>query len=78
MNENSKKGSILEGKSLEEGGLIQQYTKGGIQHMRKNNTNTKDDGEDWVRERDKDECPKSYKELNKELKKGVKKWVQKL
>ena len=30
------KGSILEGKSLEIGGLIQQDTEGDIEHIRKN------------------------------------------
>ena len=35
MNENSKKGAIVEGISLVIGGLIQILTKGGIQHTKK-------------------------------------------
>lgn len=79
MNENSKKGAIGEGKSLEEGGLIQQDTRGGIEHTRENNTNTKDGGIDYVRKIDKNEFKESYKDYIKSLKKeGRKKWVQKL
>lgn len=43
------KGSILEGKSLEIGGLIQQDTEGDIEHIRKNETNKPDDGVDYER-----------------------------
>lgn len=79
MNKNTQKGAIGEGKSLEEGGLIQQDTRGGIEHTRKNNTNTRDNREDWTREIDKNEFKGSYKDYNKSLKKeGGNKWVQKL
>lgn len=74
MNENSKKGAIGEGKSLVIGGLMQQDTKGGIQHTKKTNTNTKDEGIDYEREINKDECKgKSYKDYIENLKKGGKK-----
>ena len=43
------KGSILEGKSLEIGGLIQQDTEGDIEHIRRNETNKPDDGIDYER-----------------------------
>ena len=69
MNENSKKGAIGEGKSLEIGGLMQQYTEGAIEHTREKNTNTKDGGIDYVREIDKNEFKGSYKDYNKSLKK---------
>ncbi len=70
MNKNSVKGAIGEGKSIETGGLQQQDTGGGIEHMRSNNTNTKDGGIDYVRE---NKTGKSYKDYNTELKKGAKK-----
>ncbi len=43
------KGSILEGKSLEVGGLMQQDTGGDIEHLRKKTTNQQDDGVDYER-----------------------------
>ncbi|WP_033904872.1 hypothetical protein [Vibrio parahaemolyticus] len=43
------KGSILEGKSLEIGGLMQQDTSGDIEHLRKKTTNQQDDGVDYER-----------------------------
>lgn len=43
------KGSILEGKSLEIGGLMQQDTGGDIEHLRKKTTNQQDDGIDYER-----------------------------
>lgn len=73
MNENSKKGAIGEGKSLVNGGLIQIHTKGGIQHTKKSNTNTKDEGIDYEREIDKNEFKGRYKDYIKSLKKGGKK-----
>lgn len=42
-------GSILEGKSLEIGGLMQQDTSGDIEHLRKKTTNQQDDGIDYER-----------------------------
>jgi len=42
-------GSILEGKSLEIGGLMQQDTGGDIEHLRKKTTNQQDDGVDYER-----------------------------
>lgn len=47
-------GSILEGKSLEIGGLMQQDTSGRIEHLRKKTTNQQDDGIDYERILDKD------------------------
>lgn len=72
MNENTKKGAIGEGKSLEIGGLMQQDTEGAIQHMRESNTNTKDGGIDYVREIDKTEFKGSYKDYVSSLKKEEK------
>lgn len=69
MNENSKKGAIGEGISLEIGGLMQQDTEGAIEHIRENNTNTRDSGIDYVREIDKNKLGKSYKNYNLDLKK---------
>ena len=69
MNKNTQKGAIGEGKSLVIGGLMQQDTKGGIQHTKKTNTNTKDEGIDYEREIDKNEFKGSYKDYNKSLKK---------
>jgi hypothetical protein len=43
------KGSILEGKSLEIGGLIQQDTGGDVEHLRKLTTNQQDQGVDYER-----------------------------
>jgi len=43
------KGSILEGKSLEIGGLIQQDTGGEVEHIRKLTTNQQDQGVDYER-----------------------------
>lgn len=43
------KGSILEGQSLEVGGLMQQDTGGDIEHLRKKRTNQQDDGVDYER-----------------------------
>lgn len=43
------KGSILEGKSLEIGGLMQQHTGGKVEHIRKKTTNQQDDGVDYER-----------------------------
>lgn len=43
------KGSILEGKSLEIGGLMQQHTGGKVEHIRKKTTNQQDDGIDYER-----------------------------
>ena len=45
-------GSILEGLSAEIGGLMQQDTKGGIEHLRKRTTNQQDEGVDYEREVD--------------------------
>ncbi|QXC35584.1 hypothetical protein [Aeromonas sp. FDAARGOS 1407] len=42
-------GSILEGQSLEIGGLMQQDTGGDIEHLRKKTTNQQDDGIDYER-----------------------------
>ena len=46
---NENKGSILEGKSLEIGGLIQQDTGGDIEHIRNKTTNQQDEGVDYKR-----------------------------
>lgn len=80
MNENTKKGAIGEGESLVIGGFIQIDTEGTIQHTKKSNTNTKDEGIDYEREIDKTEFKKTYKDYISKLKKdgGKKKWVQKL
>lgn len=43
------KGSILEGKSLEIGGLIQQDTAGEVEHIRNKTTNQQDEGVDYKR-----------------------------
>lgn len=43
------KGSILEGQSLEIGGLIQQDTEGKVEHLRKRTTNQQDQGVDYER-----------------------------
>lgn len=43
------KGSVLEGKSLVIGGLIQQDTEGKVEHIRKNTTNVPDSGVDYER-----------------------------
>jgi len=43
------KGSILEGKSLEIGGLIQQDTAGKVEHIRNKTTNQQDEGVDYKR-----------------------------
>ncbi len=43
------KGSILEGKSLEIGGLIQQDTAGEVEHTRNKTTNQQDEGVDYKR-----------------------------
>ena len=69
MNENSKKGAIGEAKSIIKGGLIQLLTQGAYQIIRKNNTNTKDDGIDTIGEIDKDEFKEKYKDCIKSLKK---------
>lgn len=69
MNKNSKKGAIGEGKSTERGGLIQQDTEGAIQYIKKNNTNTNDEGEDYNLEIDKTEFKESsYKDYNSKSK----------
>ena len=47
------KGSILEGLSTEIGGLMQQATKGKVEHLRKRTTNQQDEGVDYEREVDK-------------------------
>lgn len=60
------KGSILEGKSLEIGGLMQQDTEGKIEHLRKKPTNCPDGGIDYERVIKGDFDYKSY---NNELKK---------
>ena len=73
MNKNSQKGAIGEGISLVIGGIIQIITKGGIQHTKKSNTNTKDEGIDYEREIDKKEFKGKYKDYIKSLKKGGKK-----
>ena len=73
MNENTKKGAIGEGKSLVIGGFIQIHTEGAIQHTKKSNTNTKDEGIDYEREIDKTEFPEPYKDYIAELKGGKKK-----
>lgn len=44
-----KRGPNLEGKSLEEGGLIQQDTDGAVEHVRKTTTYESDSGYDWER-----------------------------
>ena len=46
---NENKGSILEGSSLEIGGLMQQATGGKIEHLRKRLTNQQDEGIDYER-----------------------------
>ena len=46
---NENKGSILEGKSLEIGGLIQQDTGGEVEHIRNKTTNQQDNGVDYKR-----------------------------
>lgn len=61
------KGSILEGKSLEIGGLIQQDTSGDIEHLRKKTTNQQDDGIDYERVVKPDA---DYFKYMRELKKG--------
>ena len=42
-------GSILEGTSLEIGGLMQEDTRGNSEHLRKKTTNQQDDGVDYER-----------------------------
>ncbi len=42
-------GSIGEGRSLEIGGLIQQDTKGKVEHIRELHTNQQDKGVDYKR-----------------------------
>lgn len=43
------KGSVLEGISIEIGGLMQQLTEGKIEHLRNKTTNTPDEGIDHKR-----------------------------
>lgn len=60
-------GSILEGQSLEIGGLMQQDTGGDIEHLRKKTTNQQDDGIDYERIVKPN---KDYFKYMRELKKG--------
>jgi len=71
---NENKGSILEGKSLEIGGLMQQDTGGDIEHLRNKTTNQQDEGVDYKRVIKEDfnyfEYLRKLKEENKEEKNG--------
>lgn len=62
------KGSILEGKSLEIGGLIQQVTDGKVEHIRKGTTTQSDDGKDHERIVDRTD-DFNYFEFMRDLKK---------
>lgn len=60
-------GSILEGQSLEIGGLMQQDTGGDVEHLRKKTTNQQDDGVDYERVVKPE---KNYFEYMRKLKEG--------
>ena len=64
-------GSILEGKSLEIGGLMQQVTDGNVEHVRKGTTTQSDDGKDHERIIDRDSGFDYFKFL-RDLKRGDK------